>query len=350
MSLDSSCPYSDFMVFINPTVSFIGVIFSIFTIIVLSNPLFKELCYVYLRLQTYSTLLNLAIKVLQPLYYCCDKCETSKQRSVIVFFIGFIVYASSIFEMMTQYFCVFSGLFCCLLIWNQRFTRVLQNVLSHYKLIAFLMFLVSAGLFSVQLLIWSVSEEIDGMFVANYDNSTNLHYWELTANISRDGISLLALLVINIILMIKIRKIMEEKLQLLNKNVIKKIHTNNKLEPIKRSISVDMSNKESSVLTLSEMNCMKINRIKKRQTVTILTTCINNFIGRMPILITYSFHSRKDNKLLFHVSALLIYLSNCITFFLIYFSNEKFKRVFDRYFFRKKTKKRQKKLMRSLSN
>jgi len=80
------------------------------------------------------------------------------------------------------------------------------------------------------------------------------------------------------------------------------------------------------------MNQIKVNRARRLQTITILSNCINSLISRLPILIFYLIKINQTkidtDSIEFASTALVIYVTNCVSFFIFYFSNEKFKSNF----------------------
>ena len=80
------------------------------------------------------------------------------------------------------------------------------------------------------------------------------------------------------------------------------------------------------------MNQLKVNRTRRLQTITILSNCINSLISRLPILIFYIIKINQPKidteSIEFASTALVIYVTNCVGFFIFYFSNERFKSNF----------------------
>ena len=250
------------MLFVNPSVSVIAIAFSILIIFVLSKSDFKEPSYRYLKYQSYFVLTNLLIKALQPLYYCFDLCETSKYRFVQIYTIYFVFYLSSVLEMVAYSCSVCSGLYCILNISSSPFKRYILKVLSHGKCLIMGLFVVSALLYLVQPLGYKIQDNEENGYIHKGASFNILLY---VANIFRDAVNSFLLILIDITLIIKLRKIMKEKLSLININT-------NKIDTLEAE-----SQKRLSIAII------KIQKTKRKQTVIILASCVVSLVGRLPL-------------------------------------------------------------------
>ena len=305
------------LVYITPVVSLVGILLSIIMLKIFTSNDFKDISFKYIKYQTLFSLFNLIIKVSQPIYYCkLYKCDISHTEFVQYYYIGILTYVSSICEMVAQYCNIFSGLFCTIYVCEQ---MKIFKFLSFHKYTLILIVLLSGILFSFQIFQKEIINKNDS-YVTQNKNETYLSYFEYTANIIRDGLSSLLLIIIDLLLLWKLRNIMKEKLRLLNLNLLNRVSITNEL--------INSDNK----ITVYSMNQIKVNRARRLQTITILSNCINSLISRLPILIYYIIKINQPkidtDSILFASTALVIYVTNCVSFFIFYFSNEKFKSNF----------------------
>ena len=180
------------------------------------------------------------------------------------------------------------------------------------------MILLSGILFSFQIFQKEIVN-VNNSYITQNKNETYLSYFEYTANIIRDGLSSCLLIIIDLLLLWKLRKILKEKLRLLNLNLLNRV-------------SITSINNADNKITVNSMNQLKVNRTRRLQTITILSNCINSLIGRLPILIFYIIKINQPKidteSIEFASTALVIYVTNCVGFFIFYFSNERFKSNF----------------------
>jgi hypothetical protein len=310
------------LVYITPVVSLVGILLSIIMLKIFTSNDFKDISFKYIKYQTLFSLFNLIIKVSQPIYYCkLYKCDISHTEFVQYYYIGILTYVSSICEMVAQYCNIFSGLFCTIYVCEQ---MKIFKFLSFHKYTLIVIVLLSGILFSFQIFQKEIVN-VNNSYVTQNRNETYLSYFEYTANIIRDGLSSLLLIIIDLLLLWKLRNIMKEKLRLLNLNLLNRVSIANELLPSSFRNNVDRIN-------LKSKNQLKINRARRLQTITILSNCINSLISRLPILIYYIIKINQPkidtDSILFASTALVIYVTNCVSFFIFYFSNERFKSNF----------------------
>ena len=311
------------LVYITPVVSLIGVVLSIIMLKIFTSNDFKDISFKYIKYQTLFSLFNLIIKVSQPIYYCklLPKCDISHTEFVQYYYIGILTYVSSICEMVAQYCNIFSGLFCTIYVCEQ---MKIFKFLSFHRYTLIVLVLLSGILFSFQIFQKEITN-VNNSYVTQNKNETYLSYFEYTANIIRDGLSSCLLIIIDLLLLWKLRKIMREKLRLLNLNLLNRVSITNELLPSSFSNNLNRMN-------LKSKNQLKINRTRRLQTITILSSCINSLISRLPILIFYIIKINQPKidteSIEFASTALVIYVTNCVSFFIFYFSNEKFKSNF----------------------
>jgi hypothetical protein len=299
------------MLFVNPSVSVIALTFSILIIYVLSKSDFKEPSYKYLKYQSFFVLTNLFIKTLQPLYYCYDLCGTSKSFFVQIYVIYFVFYLSSVLEMVAYSCSVYSGLYCILTISIFPLKKYLLKVLSYGKCMIMTILVFSSILYVFQPLEYKIQGRKGYVIKEDSKDYGKILY---AANIFRDGVNSFLLIFIDIFLIIKLRKIMKEKLSLIS------MHKTNQIDTFDAE-----SQKRISIGTVN------IKRTRRKQSVIILSSCVINLVGRLPLfifyMITINLPVSFDNFWSFAMCATIYYLTNIANFFVFYFFNQKFKSI-----------------------
>ena len=204
---NSSAAAALILVYITPVVSLIGIVLLVIMLKIFTSNDFKDISFKYIKYQTLFSLFNLIIKTLQPIYYCklLSKCDISHTEFVQYYYIGILTYVSSICEMVAQYCNIFSGLFCTIYVCEQ---MKIFKFLSFHRYTLIVLVLLSGILFSFQIFQKEIVN-VNNSYVTQNKNETYLSYFEYTANIIRDGLSSCLLIIIDLLLLWKLRKILK---------------------------------------------------------------------------------------------------------------------------------------------
>lgn len=312
---------NNLLVYANPIVAGIALIFSIKMMITLSNKQFKESFYKYLEIQALFFILNSFVTILQPIIYCIN-CEISMSLFTQIYYIGFRIYGSSICEMMALYSNWLSGLNCCLLLCNGKLAKLALKIIVHYKLVTLGAFIFSTVLYCYQFEEFDIFQKEDKTYdvVHTQFKETNAYFIiEVIVEFIRDGVSLIILIGIDFVLLIKMKDIMKNKQHIMNASYNKTIDLN-----MSSNLEYDLDFKSAS-----DKRQIKLNKIKRRQVITVLMNCSACILGRLPILISFVLRFRDDPRdfIFFCVASLFVQLYYIATFFLLFWFNQRFRRV-----------------------
>lgn len=333
---------SQLYIYVNPIVSLIALILSLLIVVILSNNEFKDSFYKYLKIQSIFVALNSLLIVLQPIKYC-DNCSVSKTYFAQIYFIYLRIYSSSIFEMVTLYCSWLSGLNCCVLLFNKRIAKFILKLIVHYYILLMVIVLFSTLLFVHQIFEYEIvlcNETRFHSFKTNFANTSSFRSLEKNAVAFRDGFSIVFLLIINVILLSKIKQIMKDKLNLLSSNLARTVGINNKLNIHKDGLTffnaTTTTTTANKIAAPNQRKQSKLDKTKKKQIFTILTNCLICLVGRLPILICFLIRNdltREINSISFSWASIFVQISYCVNFFSFYFFNQRFKKVTNCLFF-----------------
>lgn len=216
-----------------PSLGVLGLVLNLICFFVFSSAEFKELFYKYLKMESFSILVDLFVTSLKPIYYC-RTCQVSKSNFSQIFFIYFAVYLASILELTAIINRNISALTCYLFLKNDNFSKLkLFCEYFCYKLVFIFIFLISGVLFCYQ----TFAYEIVKCFA--YDDSTEsyLEFYivvktkffyseyksilEIFAIVFRDGINLIILIILNILIFNQFRTSLSKKRNLYKKEMVR---------------------------------------------------------------------------------------------------------------------------------
>lgn len=325
--------------YICPIVGICGFFLHSLSFMVFSKSDFKELLYKYLKMESLNVLFDLLITALKPIYYC-RSCEVSKTYFAQIYFISFIVYGASIFELSAIINRILSTFCCYILIRNKIIRNKYFFVLNYYKIINFTIYTISSLIFLYQIFIYKITDvsvdKISPFYIiekTDFSKTSLKSIFELTGFIFRDGINLAILIFINILIFIRFKNDLSKKkifLMPINSNTKITLHHDELVIRVKNLPHVKDLKAENFVNKRTGL----LNRIKKcenKQTIMIFTTCICCMIGRLPILVFFilrNFDNENKYQDLIKLAALSIYLTYVVNFFLYYNSNKRFKKGF----------------------
>lgn len=227
-----------------------------------------------------------------------------------------------------------SALVCLLLIWNSKqqgsrssITRlILDNKTANIVLLCIM--LVSCALYSYQLFEYQIVTVINDrnetrwdIYQTKFGDSTLKNRFEIAATILRDCVNLLILVVLNFLIIYKLR------LNLRKKKVIIKLGIN---EFASRSAGYSQNGPRQGT---ADEKLRSIRRKEKRQTVMVILTCSNYLLGRLPLLYLFVKRNLFIDTSNFGIYAILIaYLSYTANFLFYYVSNYRFRSSINKYF------------------
>jgi hypothetical protein len=328
----------EFLTYLTPPVTISGTILCSLCIVVFSQPSFGQKLYKFLKYESIFIACDLLIKSGSPVTYC-KSCALSTTLFSCVYLIYFCVYLSSICEMSALICNILSALFCHLHISKLRMQKpvkpsllfVLINI-NHRIIVCFIV-LFSACLYSYQLFQFEINHvgnstiQSENFYVVE---PTSFYYSDLNMSLEiishsiRDGFNLTILIIVNTLLIIKIRRNLKQKSTTVfpnNHTDITNIQTCNKF-----SNNVHFNDSNSNKLP------MKIPLIvlsQKKITKLIVINCFNTILGRLPIFLYFILRNVSSNSIYINFlgafSFFFVYFCYFTKFFLFYFTNCKFR-------------------------
>ena len=318
-----------FHTYVFPALTLIGLILTIFIFLIFSQPSFQQNIYVFLKYESVLIWLDLCATALPIFVY---RPEWDKAYFRWFYRLYFIVISKSVLEM-TGILChIISSIEILLLISNKKRPKLLQKTPN--IIIVLILFLLCALLYSYMFFVSFIDEEPYGPLFNNATNTTMFQYVEykisntefsksltkklieIIAFSIRDGLNLIVLIALNVLIYLKVRKAMAKKKIMLNQNFSVNA-TNNKIE-----IDINSNNK----LKRSERNTAFM--------VIIVSICYT--IGRIPIMISFIVRNvyEENNQIRIFViaSIICVVLSYDSYFFIYYFTNKNFRKLFRQYF------------------
>jgi hypothetical protein len=326
--------------YISPTIGIIGVLLSILCFIILSDSEFKETLYKYLKVETIFIGVNLFLTCFRPFHY--NKVDWSSKTHFSYFYLIYgLYYFASTLEMAAVITQICSTLDFYLFISNYHQKCKVFGVLAYYKIVTFVIFVVSGLLYVYQFFDKTLTgylvafQENDNVTIkllyrdesTEFDKTLAKKVLEMGVFLLRDLLLLGILIFLNVLIYLRVKQTMK------NKKSVLKYMLNNREET---ATQIDANIQNKSDLTKSAKN--RTNNIQKTQNKTTLMVIFNglNYIfGRTPILIYFiliNIGIRTDGVYLYNQFAVLaVYISYTIKFFFYYYSNNKFRKIFKKY-------------------
>ena len=314
-----------FQAYVFPLLSLIGIILSIFIFFIFSNSSFKQNVYAFLKYESVFIWLDLCATSFPIFIY---RSELDKSYFKCFYTIYLIVILKSVLEM-TGILChIMSSIELLLFISNKQ--RPFQKVPN--IVIGLVLFLISASIYSYKFFTLFIDSEPYGPLFNNATNKTSFQYFgykisstkfdksftkkliEIIAFTIRDGISLIVLLGLNVLIYFKIKKTIAKKKKIFKLN-FSFFTTNNRNE-------TNISN--------------KLKRSKRKTAFMVLIVSICYTIGRIPIMISFiirNLYDETNQMRIFKIASVIsVILSYDSYFFIYYFTNNNFKKLFRQYF------------------
>lgn len=310
-----------------PIVGLLGCILNILTLIIFLDKQFKENLYRFLRIESIYIIINLFITCLRPLYFCKSK-WLSKYFATQLYYIYLLFYLASVLEMTALLTHVLATFDFYALISNIKIKCLsfLEKKII-FKLNVVGTFLLSCLMYSYQLFMFDMVSyqilEVDlNQTVINqriiYESKPNEFYnksifkkaIEMFVSIYRDGILLSVLIILNILIYFQVIKTLRNKKMLLNTN----------------------ANNNQQILNSSSSTNRASAKAHNKMVLMVLIGSTNVFLGRIPILIDFILRNLiKNHDMLNKLAVLAVYVSYSINFFLYYYTNLRFRNVFNQY-------------------
>jgi hypothetical protein len=285
------------------------IIFTCTNVTVFSNQQFKEKLFAYLKLESIFITLDLIIMAVFPMYDFTAS-DVSRSLFACVYHKYGKIYLASILEMSAIISSIFASINCLVLIDSQsnNYLFKLANSFNPY-LVALLEIVFSAVIFLYQLFQHDIVEkEMGKYFDAPTDFSrTQLSYiLELSTFILRDVVLVIVLILINVLMVIEVKKSLNKKLEITSING----NNNYKSTSIKRS--------------------------QRKLTKMVITDSLIGFFSRLTTVIYFLLKDVHDQyllKLFLYTVFLIITLSYGAKFFIYYYFNRRFRNFFKKEFY-----------------
>lgn len=326
--------------YIVPIMGTVGFILQLLSFLVFSNSKFKELLYQYLKLESFCLLLNCFNASFKPIFHC-RTCKISKTYYAQLYFIIFIEFGSSLLEFSAIVNRILSS-FCCFMLLCNKMSKQKPYLFFYYsKLVNLAIFFFGSTIFSFKIFSYeivkkSVTEINSNQTKSQYEfrgSNFSKGAWknalEISAFVFRDAFNIIILLVLNFLIYSRIKNNLSKKKTLFmpnNTNVKLSTHQN---ESFKMDLSFfnDFNKQNSKNKKISTL--ARIKRCEIKHSIIVLISCFNYLVGRIPIMVFFILRNlNKENHYLLKGSVLTVYFSYNFNFFLYYFSNKQFRRVF----------------------
>lgn len=308
-----------FYCYLDTSVSFIGEILCIISLIIFFNSKFKENFYNYIRIELIFTCLILFIYILRSCYYCKDTRLGTYTINIMHIFNRF---ARNTFELSAIIVSILSTIEFYLLLINQHKSK--YNLLSRisYIINALLVLILSSLIFSYRLFETDIlkfkynnvtfGNKSDLYYISNskFSNSYLFRINNVASFLLLGGISGIVLLILNIVIFVKVKQILHKK------------------QIVQGATAINTQRKSS----------LNIENTKRSMILMVFVGSANTIIGNMPQLVFYIFEvfKIKMNNDFFKYSSLAAHtflaLSFTIKFILYYWTNNLFRNTFHDYF------------------
>jgi hypothetical protein len=201
-----------------------------------------------------------------------------------------------------------------------KYMSFLKNKMNIIATFALSSILYSYQLFMFDIVSYQILEVDSNQTILNqriiYEAKSNEFYKsifkktiEMLVSIYRDGILLSILIILNILIYVKVIKALR------NKNLLLNTKSNNNQQQLNGASTKNASSKAHNKMVLM-----------------VLIGSTNVFLGRIPILIDFILSNLiKNHELLNKLAVLAVYVSYSINFFLYYYTNIRFRKVFNQY-------------------
>ena len=313
-----------YWVIIIPSSGILGLILTLFCLIIFKNSVFKQEVYTFLKYESVFIEIDLFITSLRPMFSYVQS-EFSITYFPQFYHIYMLIIFPSIIETSAIICHNFSTFELYLLLSNKQKPKFLQKCPK--KIICLIIFAISCLIYTYQFFSFRVGVygdyEINNLTNKTEFVFTNYGYGTFDFNdtiakkiiqtfafILRDGVNLIILIGLNVMILLKVKNVILRK-----KTLLKKIPT----------------------IGSSKNNSKKMNQIRNSQRTTaimVLLVSLSYMIGRLPIMAINILRDFYDNKTLqfININAVLcVYISYGSYFFIYYICNNKFRKIFNDY-------------------
>jgi hypothetical protein len=266
--------------------------------------------YKYLCLKSLCDILIFLVLFMYPLYFC-DKCPLNGYYIMQIWYVGVYWYFTMIMELMSGFFEIVATLDCAVSIRN--YPRCLLNRSTFYAT-SFLILAFSLTFYWYIFFYFNIvnQDEMNRSFwkvtVTDFYKSSSGSFFRFFNMILRDIIFFILLLIINLWILLSLKKVRERKSTM----------------QLTRLTTSDVILKQVSK-TRSRAQAAERRKVKM---ITLLS--ISYFVGHSPIVIFYlPLHDDSDFwKCYYEFGLIIFHLTYVLPFFLYYNFNNQFKTVF----------------------
>ena len=309
-----------FWVIIIPSSGILGLILTLFSLIIFSNSVFKQEIYTFLKYESVFIAIDLFVTSFRPMFSYVQS-EFSITYFSQLYYIYFIIIFTSIFEMSAIICHNLSNYELYILLSNKQKPKFLQKCPK--KIICAIIFAFSCLIYLYQFFSFRV-RAYGNYEINNFTNKTefvftNYRYGtfdfndtlakkliQIIAFFLRDGVNLILLIGLNVMIFFTVKDVILKKKILLQ----------------------NMATKDSS---------KKTNQIRNSQRTTaimVLLVSLSYIIGRLPIMtitILMEFYRNDTIEFITIISVFCVYISYGSYFFIYYICNNKFRKIFNDY-------------------
>lgn len=252
-----------------------------------------------------------------------------------------------------------SALICLLLISSSKQktsrSRITRLLLEHHtvKFIVLAIVIFSMGLYSFQLAQYKIVYVLVDFFNKNSTDmrwdiwltdfgwTVHTHRFEVAASILRDCVNLLVLIVLNSLIVYKLKKSLRRKKKIIKLGAVNEAMSRSvkdegfsQMATSKRIVVVASTagagggggGGGGGVGSMADETIRSIKRKENRQTLMMLLTCLNYLVGRIPLLYLFIKRNLFEDNSNFGIYAILIaYVSYTANFLFYYVSNNRFR-------------------------
>lgn len=328
-------------IYVIPVIGLFGSIFNFLCFLIFLNKEFKELVYKYLKVESLLLTIHLFLQIFRPIHFVRTNITLSCSLFAQIYQFFLLNYLASIIEMTTFILHILSTLDFYFLIsnMNKNFPRI-SNI--NYKIVALVVFVFSAlaflfqpfqGGIYIQHVIFTDSgtrelyqDWIYLMAETYFFRTTFKKIYELFWFSFRDGVLLFIIIILNILIYIQVIKSLNNKKKMLKKSgnvpVLKDEMNSNENESVNKNETKKNQSKNKN----------KEDRAVKKLTIMVVLGCINTIVNRTPVLILFIMRNiigwTGPVPTFNAVAGLIVYATYSLYFFLYFYSNKRFRKVF----------------------
>ena len=325
-------------------VSMVGFVLTTLSYFVFNSTYFRKIdkekfknyeLYFFLRTESVFICLNLFFQILRIIFF-----NNTLQHEYIstIFELYLLDYFAGVLEMSAIICHILSTLNFYMIVSNQNpaCCSIKCCKQSYNRLALAIVFFFSCIQFIYKIIGRNVEKDCNNQTRCIYEiqnnafgNSDSFKIWEIIAFLMRDVCVLIALIILNILIYIRVNKSIKYKKSILELSY--SIET-----------SSNMMEHRPSEHALPRKSFIKLERAKISTSIMVICSCLNNVLGKIPICIFYLLKNtiikdkdreKMDALYLFQIFAILfVYMNYCGCFFIYYFSNKSFKLVLWQYF------------------